>query len=648
VSEGSGRDNGWPPWFENGVAVPFKAGITHEFIVHGDINGLVKNIEFAEDDENDSPYIGVTEFFEKVFDGSEIVMFYNIASGLKFLNPNMEREFIKTLIQEDGGSKSDPVALEKMKQMMKMGLPTDPANCLPLVEKILEIKEEVVLIVQSGHTLSPAGLTGMMPDGMDRVNTERLKNWAQSSKIKANNNIIILLTDRAAKISGELRFGGGRVHEVLIERPGYDERKEFIETVTGNDEEYKYLEKRLDRLQKTLKRLGKNSKRRANIESDIKLYEERIGKIDRAFGLSKDLDVKVIAASTQGMNLWQIYEIFLKAKNLGETIDLNFVKSKKVEILNAEYGDIMEVVEPEKGLDDIGGLEHVKSYLTGVLRAIKNNQTRLVPMGATLMGPPGTGKTAIVEALAKEASFTFVKIKSLRSMWVGESELRMEKLVEGLRSLAPVVVLNDEADLVEAGRDAYKGDSGVSERLMRMWMMLLSDPKIRGKILVMSCTNRPDRIDPALKRSGRSDDRILIPMPFEGERVEIFKVMFKRHNIVTEIVDFGPFAHETLGLSGADIEKIVLNAGRFAAENKEEAVGSGCLTDAILDFIPSASQADIDKMTLLGILESSSRRMLPKNIKDIVMQIIERKLVPADELLAIIQLIKDRHIVDFS
>src|SRR5204863_4465460 len=135
------------------------------------------------------------------------------------------------------------------------------------------------------------------------------------------------------------------------------------------------------------------------------------------------------------------------AKEAGEPLQPELVKKKKREILNTEYGDVMDLVEPLRGLDDIGGHEHIKKYFVEVLDAIKKGETRLVPMGVTLMGPPGTGKTAMVEALAKEAGFNFVKIKNVRSMWVGESEARMEKLVYGLRSLAPVVVMNDEADL---------------------------------------------------------------------------------------------------------------------------------------------------------------------------------------------------------
>jgi SpoVK/Ycf46/Vps4 family AAA+-type ATPase len=220
-------------------------------------------------------------------------------------------------------------------------------------------------------------------------------------------------------------------------------------------------------------------------------------------------------------------------------------------------------------------------------------------------------------------------------MWVGESEARMEKLVQGLRSLTPVVVMNDEADLAEGGRDAPRGDSGVSERLMKMWMELLADPRIRGKILVVSCTNRPDRIDPALKRSGRSDERILVPMPAADERAAILAVQLRRHAIPSAISDFAAIADETDGLSGADLEKICLAAYRVARARGDQAVDDAALRAAVADFIPSASQAEIDAMTLAGLAESSSRRLLPLHTDELCAAIRARALVPGlDDIFA--------------
>ena len=79
----------------------------------------------------------------------------------------------------------------------------------------------------------------------------------------------------------------------------------------------------------------------------------------------------------------------------------------------------MEVMEPDWGLDDIGGLELLKAYFQEIIEAISRGEIRAIPQGCTLMGPPGTGKTALVEALAKGSRYNFVKMKNARSMWVG-------------------------------------------------------------------------------------------------------------------------------------------------------------------------------------------------------------------------------------
>ena len=359
--------------------------------------------------------------------------------------------------------------------------------------------------------------------------------------------------------------------------------------------------------------------------------------------MPKDFDIDVFVNSTQGMSLRQILEIFRAGNQAKRSVDISFVKEKKKEILNAEYGDVMEIADPQWSLDDIGGLEKPKAYFAAIMEAIRKGEIRLIPQGITIMGPPGTGKTALIEALAKGARYNFVKMKNARSMWVGQSEERTERQIQGLWALAPVIVMNDEADLGEANRDAPKGDSGVSERIMQSWMKFLSDPRIRGRVLMVNCTNRPDRMDAALKRSGRSDDRIAILMPGEEERPAIFKVMFRRYDIKTNITDFSPFNKATKSLSGADIEAVVLKSFRFAGEMGKTTVDEEVLYEAIADFIPSASQGEIDLMTLLAISESSSRRLIPANARDIINQIKERNGTPL--VMTLISQIESRDVV---
>jgi SpoVK/Ycf46/Vps4 family AAA+-type ATPase len=581
-------------WFERDLVAPFSAGLASVFILHGDVNALVRNPD--EDDEPDAPYVPMKRFFEKVFGKRELVITYNIANGAWMLTKEMEKTFRRVVGIDDpkADPAADPVAAAKAGLAAKRGLPREPEACLPLIELALRKMESVAVIIQSAHFIAPNAVGAALPQN-ERVNINRLSIWGQSTQIRERKNIVLLQTDQIAKISSELRLPSTGIRSVFVPKPDKDVRRDYL-SVDG---------------------------------------KPRKGK--------KAIDLEALVHATQGMSLLQIEELSRQAEADKRALDLSFVKAKKRSILKDEYGEVMDVIEPERGLEDIGGHEHIKRYFRGVLDAIRRGERRLVPMGVTLMGPPGTGKTAIVEALAKEAGFNFVAARNIRSMWVGESEARMEKFIYGLRSLAPVVVMNDEADLAEAGRDSQKGDSGVSERIMKMWMELLSDPSIRGQIIVISCTNRPDRIDPALKRSGRSDERILMPMPALEDRAAIFPVMLRRHKLPTDLTDFSQFAAATDGLSGADLEKITLGSFQFAAQRGLEKIDAAALLEAIGDFIPSNSQADIDSMTLGGLLECSSRRLLPPRVGEIVDGIRRRGLITGiDEAFA---LLRDRNIL---
>ncbi|MBI2449957.1 MAG: ATP-binding protein [Candidatus Nealsonbacteria bacterium] len=601
--------NNLPEWF-NDLVTQYQAGISREFILFGNIADLIRN----PDDEPEKQYISFREFWEKIFEEREMVILYSMAWGLRFPNKDMEERFrIASGFDQPDSSSTSPLA--KVGVLQKRRLPQDPETCLLLIERALRNIPKIAVMIYFAHHVVPAGGPGgTTQTPSERVNIERLAQWASSVGIKESKGIVLLFTDKIANLASELRETNSGVKPIMVLKPSRAERKEFLQSITCKPQPKK--------------------KKQPPVDSEGK------------FLVPEDFNLDEFTHATQGMGFQQILDIFLRSKERKGAVNLDYVKEEKKKILNSEFGEVMEVMEPASGFDDVGGLEYIKKYFNVILDAIKKGEKRLVPMGITLMGPPGTGKTKILEALAFEAGFNFVKAKNLRNMWVGGSEERMQTFKYGLYSLAPVVVNNDEADLAEADRNSPKGDSGVSERHMREWMDMLSDPKIRGQIIVINCTNRPDRLDPALKRSGRSDDRVLLPMPSEEERKVIFPVMFKRYKIPTSISDFTEFAELTNGLSGADIEKITLNAFKLAFKQCREKVDADDLKKAIADFIPSASQKEIDLMTLMGILESSSRELLPPHIKEIVEAIKKRNMVP--NLDGILAEIKARKIVDID
>ncbi|HEY4506880.1 MAG TPA: ATP-binding protein [Candidatus Paceibacterota bacterium] len=635
-----------PNWLTKEILEPFDSGLASVFILHGDINCLISD-PYTQDQENRS-YIKFREFWRKILMDNEMVIFYNIASGIGFLKPGMETEFKKAagIIDPPTSTGASAVSAARADLANKRALPNEPALCLELIDKALRNRKGIVTIINSAHFIAPtSGGTPITPN--DRINTERLRNWSQSEKIRENGNLVVLVSDQASKISEELRLNGNEIRIAYIPKPEANERRIFIKTYTSGSETQKNILRKLRTLRKIFSRQESGSDT-SFLNQQISGLEEQIKAFPDLYELDPDLNLEIFTVATQGLSLTQIKEILVQNRKSGLPLSLSTVNEKKHDILSSEYSDVMEIVNPIKGFEDIGGMDHIKKFLISILDAIRKGDTRRVPMGITLMGPPGTGKTAIVEALAKEAGFHMVKKKNLRSKWVGDSEDRNEKFINGVRSLVPIVIMNDEADLGEANRDSPKGDSGVSERMMQSWMTFLSDPRIRGKVIVINCTNRADRIDPALKRSGRSDKRILLPMPAVEEMPAIFEVMFRRYSIKTNIKDFGKYAEMIDGRSGADIEAISLSALDFAgrnqnSEDEETIVDDAALVAAIRDFIPSASQADIDYMTMVSLLESSSRELLPNNIVKIVDGIQRRNLIP--NLDSILSQIRERNIV---
>ncbi|PIR94168.1 hypothetical protein COT97_02730 [Candidatus Falkowbacteria bacterium CG10_big_fil_rev_8_21_14_0_10_39_11] len=623
----------FPDWFRY-ILIRMMSRVSWQFILYGDINGLFPNGLAERAGEPD--YVSLKPFLEKALRRREIVIFYNIASGMTFLRPDMETKFKKIVGMETASTDDDdPIKAARAGLQAQQGLPKDPDTCLGLLEKVLQTTSKVAVVINSVHFIAPAdGGAGGMPV-TERVNVERLKNWSHDLEIRNRGNVIILLTDQLSKVHNELKETGNGVCSVELTRPTADERLAFLQTITTGSARFtKYSRLRFE-YETAYRSAKRGSPERQALKDQLKKVYSKLEEYPDKFAVENDFNYNEFVVATQGLSLQQILDIFIQQRSQKRPLSLTEVKKKKQEILTDEYGDIMEVINPDFGLDGIGGLEHIKKYFQLVLDGIEAGDKLMVPMGVTLMGPPGTGKTAIVEALAYDAGFNFVKTKNIRSMWVGQSESRMEKLLTGLRALAPVVVMNDEADLAEAGRNSQKGDSGVSERLMKMWMEFLSDPKIRGRVIVINCTNRPDRIDAALKRSGRSDDRILLPMPSFEERKAIFAVMFRKYKLPTNLTDFTKYANMADNLSGADIERICLAAYKLAKQSKLKSVDDASLVDAIEDFIPSASQKDIDQMTLFGLLESSSRKLIPANADEILAKIIANDLVDnLDTLLA--------------
>jgi cell division protease FtsH len=228
---------------------------------------------------------------------------------------------------------------------------------------------------------------------------------------------------------------------------------------------------------------------------------------------------------------------------------------------------------------DVAGINEAKAELEEVIDFLKDPQkyTKLggrIPKGLLLVGPPGTGKTLLARAIAGEADVPFLSISGsdFVEMFVGVGASRVRDLFSQAKKNAPCIIFIDEIDAVGRHRGAGLG-GGHDEREQTLNQLLVEMDGFESNdgVILISATNRPDVLDPALLRPGRFDRQVIVPLPDVKGREMIFEV-HARKAPVDEDVDFAILARGTPGTSGADIENLVNEAVLCAARSNKEKV----------------------------------------------------------------------------
>lgn len=196
------------------------------------------------------------------------------------------------------------------------------------------------------------------------------------------------------------------------------------------------------------------------------------------------------------------------------------------------------------------------------------------PKGVLLFGPPGSGKTLMVKAIAHETEATFIRVigSELVQKYIGEGARLVREVFEFAREHSPSILFIDELDAIGSKRldIATSGDREVQRTLMQL-LSELDGFSPRGDVKIIGATNRVDILDPALLRPGRFDRHIEVPIPTQEERIEIFKIHTHLMNIDND-VDFVFLSRETSNASGADIRAITQEAGMFAIRGQRTKV----------------------------------------------------------------------------
>ncbi|AAK40524.1 AAA family ATPase [Saccharolobus solfataricus] len=258
---------------------------------------------------------------------------------------------------------------------------------------------------------------------------------------------------------------------------------------------------------------------------------------------------------------------------LGQAIPFTVVQVKPAGIVLVNDDTIISIsdkpVEPSRyprvTYEDIGGMKNIIEKVRELVELPLRHPELFKrlgiepPKGILLYGPPGVGKTLLAKAIANEtdAYFTSINGPEIMSKFYGESEQRLREIFEDAKKHAPAIIFVDEIDAIAPKRDEVIGE--VERRVVAQLLTLMDGLENRGNVIVIAATNRPSAVDPALRRPGRFDREIEIPLPDKQGRLEILQI-HTRNMPLSKDVDLEKLADMTHGYTGADLSALVREA----------------------------------------------------------------------------------------
>ena len=240
--------------------------------------------------------------------------------------------------------------------------------------------------------------------------------------------------------------------------------------------------------------------------------------------------------------------------------------------------------------DDVAGVDEAKAELQEIVDFLKHADKYVklgakIPKGVLLVGPPGTGKTLLAKAIAGEAGVPFFSISGSEfiEMFVGVGAARVRGLFEQAKQQAPCIVFIDELDALGKSRSSANSPIGGNDEREQTLNQLLSEMDgfaANTGVILLSATNRPEVLDPALLRPGRFDRQIVVDRPDKSGRQAIL-VVHARNVKMSEDVDLLKLAARTPGFAGADLANLVNEAALLAARHDRAAVTMSDFEEAI-------------------------------------------------------------------
>jgi AAA+ superfamily predicted ATPase len=500
---------------------------------------------------------------EALFGKRDLIIMYDRGGGLSFAEPAMQQDFQRALAAYDSFHGTN----------YSQGLPRNPDGVLNLLDNYLRARildnKKIALTIDFAETIAPAGDVSSMP-AEDRNALVILKRWAENPTFLRADVTICLIAENQSELNQSITQNPG-VAAIAVPLPDEVERLQFIHAQLSGT----------------------------------------------ALPSGSDVTEETLAKLGAGLKRVQLQNLIRHSIENQRPLTLKFLREVKKELIEAESGGLLEFVQSRFDLSMVAGNDAAKNLLKNAASALRAGRTDVLPMGYVISGPVGTGKTFLTTCFAGEVGIPAVTLKNFRSMWQGVTEGNLERVLNLLKAMSPIAVIVDEAD-AQLGTRSSSGDSGVSSRVFAQIAAFMGDTELRGKVLWFLLTCRPDLLPVDLKRQGRAEEHIALFYPETGEeRLAMFRAMQKKTGTQVASPDAEKhFLANCAGLSGADIEAVLIRARMRSALEAETAVELDDLKAALEDFIPPSYPTEIELQILASVLECTSRSLLPEKYRN--------------------------------
>ncbi len=561
-----------PGWAQQ-LSEKYYSGAYVQFILHQNVHDLVPLRT-----PSALTYVPLKDFLQKgLFAQRQIFFDYDRGGGLTFGSNEVQADFRQALGGYDAFHGTNYAG----------GLPRNPDGVLGILDNYLRLRlldhRKIAFTISFAETVAPAGdPQSLSPE--DRNAIVILKRWAHSPHFLRQDVTICLIAENLLELNQSLVQHPG-VASIRLPLPDEAERLAFIEW----------------QLNATPLPVG------------------------------SDVSPAVVAHLTSGLKLVQLQGLLAHAHHNRAPLTVKELGIRKRALIEAESGGMLEFVHTRFTLDNVSGSAGAKQLLRDSARAIAQGRSDVVPMGYVICGPVGTGKTFIASCFAGEVGIPAVTLKNFRSMWQGQTEANLEKVLALLKAMSPIMVIVDEAD-AQLGDRSSSGDSGVNNRVFAQIAQFMGNTDHRGKVIWFLLTSRPDLLPVDLKRQGRAEEHLALFYPDTKEdRLAMLRAMLTKTRIPLAGPDVEQAFLEKAGqLSGADIEAVLVRASMRSTLAGVAAVTAPDLLATLDDFIPPSYPAEIELQNLVAVQECTRRSLLPEKYRtmsreDISLRISELK-----------------------